>query len=435
MQYLGKNGLCRVDQTEKGWYVQYIDRDPRFLARQEEIAKRAEQSMDEEERASERIQKQIEEATKAEEAAKHALMEAAAAAGGGAGGETNDGEHKATAAHSLFEHAQPTEIHERGEQEKIVFSMSAPHVVHHAATMSAPAAISSSSAAAAAVAAAASSSAVSTAASSSSLAASSSSAAVPAVSASSSASSSSAAAAAAAPSAPASSIPFAKPAAPFTMSFARPSMLSAFGGGGGGGGAADSTEQSSSKRKTPAPSHTSSTLSALMAENERIKTQEQAAKKLKADAAPPKPAAAAASSSSAAAAGSSSKRLDYWLFPNLIVKVLNKKLLGGSMYKQKGVVLRVHDKYVAELRLLAGGPGSAAEGTVLRIDQDELESVIPAVGKVVQVVNGIYRGEIAILLDLNEAKYTAKLRIESGVLRGKEVEGIEYEEICKLNEA
>lgn len=115
-------------------------------------------------------------------------------------------------------------------------------------------------------------------------------------------------------------------------------------------------------------------------------------------------------------------------------QVLNRKLLNGALYKQKGVVVRVHDRYVAELRLLTGAAG-APVGTVLRIDQAELETVIPAIGKLVQIVNGVYRGEVAVLLELNEAKYSAKLRIESGMLRGREVDGVEYEDICKLNEA
>merc|ERR1712066_453191 len=34
VKYLGKEGLCKVDETEKGWYIAYIDRDPETPARQ-----------------------------------------------------------------------------------------------------------------------------------------------------------------------------------------------------------------------------------------------------------------------------------------------------------------------------------------------------------------------------------------------------------------
>ena len=33
-KYLGKSGICEVDETPKGWFLKYIDRDPDVLARQ-----------------------------------------------------------------------------------------------------------------------------------------------------------------------------------------------------------------------------------------------------------------------------------------------------------------------------------------------------------------------------------------------------------------
>lgn len=35
IKYLGREGLCTVDETPKGWYITYIDRDPKTLAKQE----------------------------------------------------------------------------------------------------------------------------------------------------------------------------------------------------------------------------------------------------------------------------------------------------------------------------------------------------------------------------------------------------------------
>ena len=29
VKYLGKEGKCRVEETEKGWFIQWIDRDPK----------------------------------------------------------------------------------------------------------------------------------------------------------------------------------------------------------------------------------------------------------------------------------------------------------------------------------------------------------------------------------------------------------------------
>lgn len=348
VQYLGKHGLCKVDQTEKGWFVQYIDRDPRILARQEELAKRAEAALDSEERAADQLRRQVEMAQKAEIETRIALGEST-------------------------QPVAPAELKERGDEEKIAFTMS---------NASAAAASSSSSTAAA----------------------SSSSAVAP------------------------SSAPFVKPATGgFSMSLKPIGGFNAFAAAvAATPHDEEETGKESLKRKLGSGQQPASAIDALIAENERLKANElgQQAKKAKVESSTPSPASTASSKS---------KKLDYWLHPRTIVKILNKKLLNGRLYKQKGIVLRVIDKYIGELRVTSSD--ESIDQTVLQIDQEELETVIPAIGKVVQVVNGQFRGEIAVLLELNEAKYTAKIRIESGVLRGKEVDGIEYEDICKLNEA
>ena len=341
VQYLGKSGLCKVDQTDRGWYVQYIDRDPRVLARQEELQKRAEAAQDSEERMAEQLRRQVEAARRAEEEAKEAL-----------GVKTQE--------------AEPTELKERNEEEKIAFNLN------------------TSSAAAA-------SSAASTAAATSSIAT------------------------------PSTTTPALSK--PFSMSMKPVGVFNALAQAGP---SSNEVASSDSHKRKGAPS----ALESLILENERLKAQEHVAKKQKLDQSAVSATTPTSSSpSTSSAASSKSHRLDYWLFPNIIVKVLNKKLLGGKLYKQKGVIQRVIDKYLAELRVTSSD--DSIDGTVLQIDQDELETVIPAIGKPVQFVNGVYRGEIGVLLELNEAKYTARIRIESGVLRGKEVDGVEYEEICK----
>jgi DNA/RNA-binding protein KIN17 len=67
-----------------------------------------------------------------------------------------------------------------------------------------------------------------------------------------------------------------------------------------------------------------------------------------------------------------SLRHDYWLQPGIVVKIMNKKVGEGKYYKQKGVVLSVIDRYVGEVSVLECN-------TVLRIDQEHLETVIPKV--------------------------------------------------------
>ncbi|XP_043251394.1 DNA/RNA-binding protein KIN17 [Colletes gigas] len=60
VKWLGRSGQCVVDETEKGWYVTYIDRDPETLAAQEKKAKKQKMDKDDEERMMEFIEKQVE---------------------------------------------------------------------------------------------------------------------------------------------------------------------------------------------------------------------------------------------------------------------------------------------------------------------------------------------------------------------------------------
>lgn len=48
-----------MDETPKGWYVQYIDRDPETIRRQEEQAKKKKQDLDDEERSARFIEEQV----------------------------------------------------------------------------------------------------------------------------------------------------------------------------------------------------------------------------------------------------------------------------------------------------------------------------------------------------------------------------------------
>lgn len=62
VKHLGREGICAVDETEKGWYVTYIDRSPEVLERQAKAARKEKQEKDDEERHQEYINKQVEKA-------------------------------------------------------------------------------------------------------------------------------------------------------------------------------------------------------------------------------------------------------------------------------------------------------------------------------------------------------------------------------------
>jgi len=121
-----------------------------------------------------------------------------------------------------------------------------------------------------------------------------------------------------------------------------------------------------------------------------------------------------------------SNRKDYWLCPGIVVKVMSKSLAEKGYYKQKGVVKKVIDKYVGEIEMLESKH-------VLRVDQDELETVIPQIGGLVRIVNGAYRGSNARLLSVDTEKFCAKVQVEKGLYDGKVLRNVEYEDICKIS--
>ncbi|KAJ3145432.1 hypothetical protein HDU89_007057 [Geranomyces variabilis] len=57
--YLGKEGLCEVDETEKGWFIKWIDRSPETLAKQDAILKKERLEKTDEERAKRALEDQI----------------------------------------------------------------------------------------------------------------------------------------------------------------------------------------------------------------------------------------------------------------------------------------------------------------------------------------------------------------------------------------
>jgi DNA/RNA-binding protein KIN17 len=63
VQYLGRTGKVVADDTDKGWFITFIDRDPETIARQEALAKKEKLAKDDEERVARYIEKQIKRAT------------------------------------------------------------------------------------------------------------------------------------------------------------------------------------------------------------------------------------------------------------------------------------------------------------------------------------------------------------------------------------
>lgn len=115
-----------------------------------------------------------------------------------------------------------------------------------------------------------------------------------------------------------------------------------------------------------------------------------------------------------------SLRKDHWLVRNLIVKVVNKNVGNGAFYKKKGLITSVEEKYSALVKM-------RDSKAVLRLDQDDLETVIPKPGKRVKIVNGRCRGEEGELLSIDIENFVVKVQLDSGRIVNK----IEYEDVCR----
>ena len=59
IKHLGKEGLARVDDTEKGWFISWVDSSPAAMARQEAILKKERQDTDDEQRQRKMLAEQI----------------------------------------------------------------------------------------------------------------------------------------------------------------------------------------------------------------------------------------------------------------------------------------------------------------------------------------------------------------------------------------
>uniref|UniRef100_A0A3B5KL30 Kin17 DNA and RNA binding protein n=1 Tax=Takifugu rubripes TaxID=31033 RepID=A0A3B5KL30_TAKRU len=253
-KWLGREGFCKVDETPKGWYIQYIDRDPETIRRQEELARKKKHDLDDEERSAKFIEEQVRRG--------------------------RDGKE-------IEENPVYTELKRESEEEKVAFNLGASLCV-------------------------------------------------------------------AGPSKTSSALGVSALKKDVAVSVKRKDT--------------SSDTRSEKKRK--------SALEEIIEMEERKKKKQQPV------------------------------RTDYWLQPNIVVKVVTKKL-GERYHKRKAVIMEVKDKYSAVVKMIDSGDK-------LKLDQTHLETVIPAPGKQVLIVNGPYRDTEALLEGIDEKSFTATLTLDSG---------------------
>ncbi len=105
-------------------------------------------------------------------------------------------------------------------------------------------------------------------------------------------------------------------------------------------------------------------------------------------------------------------RKKHWIKKDILTRIITKKIKNGKYYKRKCIITKVYNKYKAQVELLDSNATSNDGGDVLDdIDQDDLETVIPKVGKKVMILNGRGRGMVAELMSVDEKKLRGSLKI------------------------
>ena len=128
------------------------------------------------------------------------------------------------------------------------------------------------------------------------------------------------------------------------------------------------------------------------------------------------------------------KQEEPWLKRDIIVRIISKKLADGKYFKRKAVVDHVvkDNKYVAEVEVLDSDPHARDGGDILRLDQKDLETVIPKEGKKARILKGKYRGRKVKVLSLDKKKYRATVKVLDGDDEGKVLDKIDYDAFSKL---
>lgn len=117
--------------------------------------------------------------------------------------------------------------------------------------------------------------------------------------------------------------------------------------------------------------------------------------------------------------------IEGWLKKGLMVKIITKSL-SDKYYKAKGVVQSVeNDGFVAKVKLKTP---EEVNGHIIRIDQEYLETIIPAIGKEILILWGKHKGKVAIVKKLHIEHYSIDVELKKDK---KVVEKLLYEQVCK----
>jgi DNA/RNA-binding protein KIN17 len=116
-----------------------------------------------------------------------------------------------------------------------------------------------------------------------------------------------------------------------------------------------------------------------------------------------------------------------WIIVGIVVKILSEKLADGAYFEKKGVIINVHDDYVAEIEVVDSGD-------VIRLDQTFLETVIPKIRGKVLILRKPLRGTEAVLDSIDETQYCATLSVKNSSGEQEIIKGMDFEWFSKKYE-
>uniref|UniRef100_A0A7S3LEQ8 C2H2-type domain-containing protein n=1 Tax=Amphora coffeiformis TaxID=265554 RepID=A0A7S3LEQ8_9STRA len=120
-----------------------------------------------------------------------------------------------------------------------------------------------------------------------------------------------------------------------------------------------------------------------------------------------------------------------WLYKGIVVRIINQELAGGKYFRRKAVVDRLVSSFTAELTVLEPkeGKGDEITGDVLKMDQEDLETVVPKQSGVkVRILRGPHRGEKAKVKSIDKANFTARLKVDDTYL-----ENIDFADFAQID--
>jgi DNA/RNA-binding protein KIN17 len=129
-----------------------------------------------------------------------------------------------------------------------------------------------------------------------------------------------------------------------------------------------------------------------------------------------------------------------WLYPNIVVRIINETLGDGRYFRRKGVVVKVVNQFTAQVRVQKDDDDHI-QHDLLQLDQEDLETVVPKrVNEIVCIVRGKYRGAYGTVLELDKNKFHARIELQltnqdDGRVTTKVLSRVDYDDFSKVNDS